>query len=259
MTQPPPDSSSDARDDWESHWGDYSESAQANPAQQLRRDLIFDALAPIPEDRVLDIGSGTGDLAAAIAAVAPGADIIGLELSHRGVEIASAKVVSASFRQVDLLDGEPSDDHLGWANKVVCSEVLEHVETPVALLANGLHHAESGALVVVTVPAGPRTAFDKHIGHRRHYDRASLEAVLDEAGVAVTSVRAVGFPFFNLYRLIVFARGKRLIDDVASGSAAASGESGITRLIYRVFDRLFAINLGGSRLGWQLVGVGHKR
>ncbi len=259
MMQLPPDSNSDARDDWESHWSDYSESARVNPAQHLRRQLILDALCLSPKDRVLDIGSGTGDLAAAVAAAAPWVDIVGLELSRRGVEIARAKVPAASFRQVNLLNGVHSDEQLGWANKVVCSEVLEHVESPVELLKSGLRHAETGALVIVTVPAGPRTAFDKHIGHRRHYDRASLEAVLEEAGVSTKLVRSVGFPFFNLYRLIVFARGKRLIDDVASGSVAASGESGITHLLYSVFDTLFKVNCGGSRWGWQLIGVGHKR
>ena len=55
---------------------------------------------------------------------------------------------------------------------------------------------------VVTVPGGPMSAFDRHIGHRRHFSPDDLRAVLLAAGFQVERTTGVGFPFFNLYRLV---------------------------------------------------------
>ncbi len=65
-----------------------------------------------------------------------------------------------------------------------------------------------------------------------------------------------GFPFFDLYRLVVIARGKRLIADVKqSKSELGQGTSGAA---LRLFDRLFRYNLGSSPFGWQLVAVARR-
>ena len=53
-------------DDWDDHWADYSDANERNPAQHYRREsmlyLIGRDNAP---RRLLDIGSGNGDLLAA--------------------------------------------------------------------------------------------------------------------------------------------------------------------------------------------------
>jgi hypothetical protein len=41
MTKP---GMSSARDDWSRHWEEYSESAQQNPAQDYRREVILSLL-----------------------------------------------------------------------------------------------------------------------------------------------------------------------------------------------------------------------
>jgi trans-aconitate methyltransferase len=242
---------SEDRDDWEHHWSSFSESAGRNPAQAWRRRLVLTALDLQPTDRLLDVGSGQGDLAVAALAASPGVEVVGLELGRSGVAAAAVKAPRARFHALDLLGPEPAVESLrGWATKVSCSEVLEHVDEPVAFLRNALVHAARGAQVVVTVPAGPRTAFDVHIGHRRHYDRRSLQRTLEEAGLDVTKIRAAGFPMFNLYRLVVLARGKRLVAD-----ATSSGDQGSTRLASAVmgtFRRLIPLSANNG-LGWQLV------
>jgi hypothetical protein len=65
----------------------------------------------------------------------------------------------------------------------------------------------------------------------------------------VRSDRA-GFPFFNLYRLVVIGRGSRLATDVADGST-----SRIAVAAMRVFEVLFRFNLRRSRWGWQNVAI----
>jgi SAM-dependent methyltransferase len=145
-------------------------------------------------------------------------------------------------------------EHLqGWANLVVCSEVLEHVDEPARLLRAGLRHAAPGARVVITVPAGPRTAFDRHIGHRQHFNRSGLEVVMRTSGLVDIQIEAAGMPFFNLYRLVVFARGDRLIDEMSSGGSGT--ESRLGKLVLRFFDVTLPLSRRRGRLGWQLVAV----
>jgi trans-aconitate methyltransferase len=250
-----PASSSDQRDDWDQHWTDYNDSAEANPAQEWRRDVILALLDLKPSDKLLDIGSGQGDLARDILNAHPKVLVEGLELSQSGVDHAKSKVGGANFHQINLLTHSPEIPALkGWANKLVCAEVLEHLDDPRTLLVNALQYAEVGARIVITVPAGPRTAFDKHIGHRKHYNRTSLRALMESAGLSVERCDAAGFPFFNLYRSVVFMRGKKLIADVAGETSAVS--SGPTRLLLRVFHTLFRLNLRTGGLGWQMVAVG---
>src|SRR3546814_18015665 len=78
-----------------------------------------------------------------------------------------------------------------------------------------------GCRLVVTVPGGPMSAFDRHIGHRRHFTPPALAALLTDAGLAVERTDGAGFPFFNLYRLGVIARGHRLVADLTGGQGDA--------------------------------------
>ena len=48
------------------------------------------------------------------------------------------------------------------------------------------------APLVVTVPGGPMSAFDHHIGHRRHYDIPDLTALLEGRGSPWASAAGPG-------------------------------------------------------------------
>jgi SAM-dependent methyltransferase len=241
-------------DDWDRHWTTYAEANERNPAQAYRRHLVLQLLRAFEgsgNQRILDVGSGTGVMAAEIHRELPGADIVGLELSREGVERARIIVPSATFLQRDLLGGGDVDARLrGWATAAVCSEVLEHVDEPERLMRAVVPYLAPGCRLVVTVPGGPMSAFDHGIGHRRHFTPASLTELLQRSGFRVESATRAGFPFFNLYRLVVIARGRRVVQDVeSSGTAAARAMS--------AFDRLFRFNLDRSPFGWQIVAVAY--
>ena len=249
-------------DDWNRHWGMFGDAVSGNPANAYRCRLIFKALGPVNSDAViLEIGCGQGEFTLMLAESFPQADVRGIDISAEGIEravrTAHARSVSAEFAQRDLLQEEElDDDQRGVATLAVCSEVLEHVDHPEVLLRNVADYLASGCRLVVTVPGGPRSAFDRHIGHRRHFTASRLRRLLEESGFEDVTVRRAGFPFFDLYRLVVIARGNRLIADVEqSKSELRHGTSGAA---LRLFDRLFRYNVESSPFGWQLVAVARR-
>lgn len=242
-------------DDWDDHWDRYDASARENPAQAYRRRLVFDLLERAGRPRrILDIGSGQGDLLAQARDRWPDAELAGVELSRSGIAAAAVKVPGATFVQRDLLEPGPPDTELvGWATHAVCTEVIEHVDQPSELLSAASDLMAPGAVLVITAPGGQMSAFDRHIGHRTHYTRDTLRDVIVEAGLEVEQVTSAGFPFFNLYRRLVIMRGDRLIDDVDSSSGADLPRS--ARAIMRGFDVAFRTNRADSRWGTQMVAV----
>lgn len=249
-----------SHDDWDAHWDRYAESAAENPAQQMRHEIIARLLR---EDagkgamRVFDLGSGQGDLVRKLKPLFPDARFVGAELSASGVAISRRKVPDATFVVADFFQPPAAlDEFRGWATHAVCSEVLEHVDEPVAFLERASHYLAPGARVIVTVPGGPISAFDREIGHRQHFDRAAIRSILEKAGYSLERNYLAGFPFFNLYRLLVIARGERLARDVeATGSGVPSGVAGFAMKLFRV---LFHANLLNSPFGWQVVAIARK-
>jgi SAM-dependent methyltransferase len=248
-----------AGDEWDHHWEDFAAANERNPAQEYRRRLVLELLqrsGAIP-DRLLDIGSGSGELLLAASACWPRAQLFGLELSESAVAQAQAKLPSARFRQVDLLSGAaPDPEEASWATHAICSEVLEHVDDPVRLLRNARKWMRAGCLLVVTVPGGPMSAFDRYIGHRRHFRPRDLHALLADSGLETLEVAAAGFPFFNLYRALVISRGERLITEAKTSSDGTP--SRLLRTGMFVFGALFRLNLRNSRYGWQTVAVARE-
>jgi 2-polyprenyl-3-methyl-5-hydroxy-6-metoxy-1,4-benzoquinol methylase len=246
------------REDWDHHWDDFAAANELNPAQEYRRRLVLELLQSFGlPDRLLDIGSGSGELLVAAAARWPRAQLLGLELSESAVAQARGKLSTARFRRFDLLaDAAPEAAEESWATHAVCSEVLEHVDDPVTLLRNARGWLSPGCLIVVTVPGGPMSAFDRHIGHRRHFVPRDLQAVMGAAGLEVLQVSAAGFPFFNIYRALVIAGGKRLIQEARTGGGGTP--SPVLRSGMAVFRALFRLNRPRSRFGWQIVAVARE-
>lgn len=240
------------RDDWDRHWHEYAGSAASNPAQEFRRRLILRLLAlGGPPERVLDIGSGTGDMAAVLREAYPAAELLGVDLSLSGIEHSRRKVPDAVFVQRDLaVDDSPSPEHAAWATHAVCSEVLEHVDDPERLLSSSRAYLAPGCRLVVTVPGGPMTAYDRHIGHRRHYRPEDLARLLRESGFEVLRATGAGFPVFNLYRLLMRALGRRLVD-----VAGSTEPSALARAAMGAFAVLLRHNVRLSGRGWQIVAT----
>jgi SAM-dependent methyltransferase len=243
---------------WEGHWTSFDAATRMNPAHRYRRALLFGALEadrakPL---KVLDLGCGQGDFLREARDRFPSAELAGLDFSETGLSLARKRVAGAKLFQADFASQHPLPNELaGFATHVVCSEVLEHLDRPELLLENLKPLLAAGGKLLVTVPGGPRSAFDVHIGHRRHFSPRELAALLAGAGFDAEIVRGSGFPFFNLYKLVVVLRGRRLVRDIDGGA----GVSRASVAAMAVFDRLFRLNADGTGLGWQTFGVFRPR
>jgi SAM-dependent methyltransferase len=246
-------------DDWDKHWMDFSAASESAPATRYRRRLALQLFrkdsrnAPM---RMLEIGSGMGQFAGEFLAEAPQAQFLGLELSRSGVEIAKRRVPAARFVQRDLLEpggtgSSPSEGLDFRATHALCSDVLEHLDDPRLLLRHAAAYMSHGCKLVVTVPGGWYNAFYGHIGHRRHYTPEQLRDLLESAGFVVEQTYAAGFPFFNLYRMLITLRGQKLIAD------AAKEPSLPMRALGAIFNALFRLNLMHP-WGWQTVAIARR-
>jgi SAM-dependent methyltransferase len=243
------------RDDWDEHWTQFGDSAELGPTPRYRRRLINSLLnidAAGTAVKFLEIGSGTGEFAEEFARKYPRASYLGLELSLTGVQVSQKRVPSASFAQRDLLHPLDTDELAGFgATHALCSEVLEHLEDPARLLKNAARYCASGCRLIVTVPGGPMNAFYQHIGHRQHYSPAALAALLERSGFSVESAFGAGFPFFNLFRLLIALRGPKFVSDV-SGPPSTT-----VRIASKIFELLFRFN--SSKFGWQTFAIARYR
>jgi SAM-dependent methyltransferase len=243
--------------DWNHLWEDYAASAEENPAQAYRRALVTELLELGPGSesaRILDLGSGQGDFARELKRRFPYAEIRGLDISAAGVRMAQEKVPQGRFLEADLTRPlRLPEDWTGWATHMVCTELLEHLQNPAEVLANARPLLGVGARIVITVPSGPMSAFDRFLGHVQHFSPASLTQCIQAGGGTPVIVLRAGFPFFNLYRLVVILRGERLVEDAARVQEGAP--SRLASWVMALFRFLFRFNARRWGPGWQLVAV----
>lgn len=168
-----------------------------------RRNLLARALRRVAASgvrpgRALDIGAAGGGNTRVLQA--HGWQPIALEYSSTGAEVARSRglnVVRADARCAPLANGS--------VGLVVAFDVLEHIEED--YLATGEIHRvlEPGGAVLIAVPADMRlwSTHDDAVGHVRRYDRTSLVAVIEKAGLVVDDVRSWNVllrPVVRLYR-----------------------------------------------------------
>ena len=122
---------------------------------------------------------------------------------------------------------------------------------------NAAEYLAPGCRLVVTVPGGPRSAFDRHIGHRRHFTARRLRRLLEASGFERCHGSPSRVPVLRSVPAVVIARGKRLIADVEQIDGHALGE-GTSGAALRFFNRAFRYNLDSSPFGWQLLAVARR-
>ncbi len=140
---------------------------------------------PAPGASLIDVGCGTGALAARLGA--DGLRVLALDLRTEGIarlRAAGAPVLVACADATQLpVPGAVAD-------VVLSLDVLEHVDDEVAI-AEIARVLRPGGVAVLTVPALPWlwSARDDEAGHRRRYTRRTFESLMRRAGLDVVDLR----------------------------------------------------------------------
>ena len=140
--------------DWAKHYdvsiGDSQGFPFAGYEEVLQRVVTFAQLKP--DMRVLDLGTGTGNLAERFAR--KDAEVWGLDFSKEMLDKARTKVSSATFLQADLLSDWPE---LPKFDRIISAYVLHefNLERKLELLKKSAQHLTDGGSIVVADIAFP--------------------------------------------------------------------------------------------------------
>lgn len=174
--------------------------------------------------RLLDVGSGLGDLVA--AAQHEGWEALGIERNPHAVALANQWVPGRTVEGV--LEGGAGIE--GPFEAVTCLEVIEHLRRPDASLRLLFHALRPGGRLLLTTPdagswrarwMGPRW-YHIHRDHLWYFDRPSLGRLVTDAGFEVLDWQPARKAFNLAYVL---------------GVLSVYSQSRITRLIARLGRR----------------------
>lgn len=113
--------------------------------------MIVDRLRASSSSAILEIGCGTGQLAALIARNSEGVSYVGFDFSPERIEVARSRHIGdvARFEVADAYTTSLVENR-EW-DAVVCTEVLEHLEGDLEILGR----IPPGTRVLATVPDFP--------------------------------------------------------------------------------------------------------
>jgi SAM-dependent methyltransferase len=168
------------------------------------------ALGPLRGKRVLDVGCGTGYVAAALENA--GMDVWGVDMHLGSLKRARQRVRGPLFASQSSV--HPFFPDFACATLL---DVIEHLDDDVSAVRQAAAVLQANGFVVVTVPAGPHlwTRYDEIIGHKRRYDRQGLVTVLRRAGLEISYVA-----YFSCVPLLAQIAQRWMASSPGSGSAS---------------------------------------
>lgn len=98
-----------------------------SPFQRYRVRMVADIYAPMPGDRVLDLGCGWGTFCFALAPRV--AAVVGVDFSERSIEICRRRASELRVEGVEFLRADAGDTGLeaGSFDVVLCADLYEHL------------------------------------------------------------------------------------------------------------------------------------
>lgn len=162
---------------------------------------LFPDVPIAADDVVVDVGCGEGGTLAFCAR--RGAHVVAIDHDAAALERAREKIEPTSARRkeyhVSPAETLPVAD--ATASRVICTEVLEHVDDPVVVLAELHRIGQPGALYLVSCPdpvqegvqqqVAPPAYFQKP-NHLRIIERDEFRRLVEGAGLEVIAQRHYG-------------------------------------------------------------------
>jgi len=147
-------------------------------------------------DVVLDLGCGDGGITAFCARA--GADIIIADIDAARIETTRQRLLAENAKSVKVLvtDATPLALPDATATRVICTEVLEHVEDPTAVMQELARVGRAGALYLISVPDATAENLQKPIAdpvyfqkpnHIRIIGRDEFRDIIENAGLIIES------------------------------------------------------------------------
>jgi 2-polyprenyl-3-methyl-5-hydroxy-6-metoxy-1,4-benzoquinol methylase len=251
-------------------WKDYGHLDAVSPAAFHRRRVIVQLAKQHARQArtILDVGCGQGELLRELSDAIPSARVHGADLSEQSLVDSRRRNPTFDLFELNITHDRFATQYSARFSAfdfLVCSEVLEHIPDHELAARHLLELLRPSGVAIVTVPGGKMSAFDKVIGHQRHYTRAKLDQLLTSAGFEVIDVLAWGFPFHTFYRAAVrIASGMAVPgqEKAAPGSGAGKGVvSSVLGGAYSVFGKVLKplFYLNASRGGEQLIAIAKRR
>lgn len=156
---------------------------------RVQRIMRFLKHHPVQGRRLLDIGAGIGVFPAAMKE--RGWEVTAVEPDRRTAEHLLTQVGVKAFAD-DLFDLEP--EHLGYFDILTFNKVLEHVESPVDVLATATRFLAEGGFIYVELPdvaaavqgSGREEFF---IEHHHVFNPTSLAILAERASLTLTLLK----------------------------------------------------------------------
>ncbi len=203
-------------------------------AFRRRVRTVFDFLDPRAGDRVLDAGCGHGFYLRALAELVDGARAAGIEYRPTWIEQGKRELAGTG---VELVRGDVCrlPFAAGRFDKLILSEVLEHVEDDLSALGEAHRVLRPGGIVVITVPHADypflwdpvnkllEKVFHTHLpreplwlggiwaDHVRLYTEAELVARVERAGFHVLDLRHLTHYCIPFAHHLFYGLGKALL------------------------------------------------
>ena len=148
-----------------------------------------------PDDVVVDVGCG--DAGNLMFCAKQGASIIAADINAEKVNAAVARIKETAARCVRGVAGNSNPlliDSM-TASKVICTEVIEHVDDPAQFLSELVRIGQSGAQYLLTVPdavgeyiqknSGAAPSYFEHPNHIRIIERDEFAHMVQAAGLTI--------------------------------------------------------------------------
>src|SRR5262249_35072304 len=129
-------------------------------------------------DVVIDVGSGDGGMAKFCAEC--GADVILIDRDRSRIDQAIAAVNVAGKARGLVADAVKLPFASGSAGRVICTEVLEHVDDPAAVMTELARIGSPNALYLLSVPGMESEDLQKQLAPPIYFEKPNHIRIFDD-------------------------------------------------------------------------------
>ena len=157
-------------------------------------DEVYPGMKVSADDTVLDLGCGDGGITSFCAH--RGADIVIADIDGNKLETTRQRLQATNAKSVRTLvtDANPLPLPDACMTRVICTEVIEHVDDPVAVLAELVRIGKPGAVYLISVPDASGEYLQKPVAypnyfekpnHIRIIERDEFRAMIESSGLVI--------------------------------------------------------------------------